>query len=131
MNLRLPNYLFLILESLYLWKSGAKNIVLTMLRNDLLQILISKLGDNWVIIFFRKVLLVFSEIIFFIKTHLIFCLKILMTYFSLAKTERQLVEFEKGWIHFELPIGYSKMKFGRLNSIDARFFNCQTFVNLK
>lgn len=131
MNLILPNYLFLLLMSLYFWKGGGKNNVLSLLIIDLSQFPGENLRDYLVLVYFRKVLSFLLEIVNVLKKPLIFCLNIRMAYLSLVETVGQLVEIEKGWIHFELPKWDSKMRYGRLYGIDGIFFNRQTFVNLK
>ena len=131
MNLRLPNYLFFILKFLYLTRNWVKNIVLTMLRKIVFQFSINKLSDKLVNIFFRIILLGFISMINCIKTNLISCLKIFMSYFSLVKIKRQLVDLDRGWFYFELTRGYPKIKLSGMYGIEARLFNCPTFVNLK
>ncbi|MDO6439373.1 hypothetical protein Q4534_18255 [Cyclobacterium sp. 1_MG-2023] len=131
MNLILPNYLFLLLMSLYFWKGGGKNNVLSLLIIDLSQFPGENLRDYLVLVYYRKVLSFLLEIVNVLKKPLIFCLNIRMTYLSLVETMGKLNEIEKGWIHFELPRWDSKMRYGRLYGIDGIFFNRQTFVNLK
>tara|TARA_R110000868_G_scaffold104089_3_gene286371 strand:+ start:55226 stop:55543 length:318 start_codon:yes stop_codon:yes gene_type:complete len=105
MNLILPNYLFLLLESFYFWKGFVNNNVLTLLIIDLS--------------------------LFLLRNNLNFCLKLINTYFSLVIAGRKLVEIIKCWIDFIFLNSHLEKMYGGFCFFEARLFNRQTFVNLK